>query len=74
MQIKIEILEKGDTVLNVWDNSIAVRKKNEDVEIFHYDLDGSGLPRLSENSILITKGNKVIKTVNEDGSVEVGTF
>ena len=33
MQIKFGILKKGDTVLNVWDNHIAVKKKNGDVEI-----------------------------------------
>ncbi|WP_029318896.1 hypothetical protein [Butyrivibrio sp. AE3004] len=74
MQIEIGILHKGDSVLNVWDNNIAVRRKNEDVEIFHYDIDDEGLPRLSNNSILITQGNGVIKTKSEDGSVEMGTF
>ena len=28
MQIKFEILKRGDTVLNVWENHIAVKKKS----------------------------------------------
>ncbi len=74
MQIEIGLLKKGDTVLNVWDNNIAIRRKNENVEIFHYDLDENGLPRLSDNSILITQGDGIIKTKSADGSFEIGTF
>lgn len=36
MQIKFEILKKGDTVLNVWENHIAVKKKSGEVEIFQF--------------------------------------
>lgn len=74
MQIRIEILQKGDEILNAWDNNIAVKKKNGDVEIFHYEFDEMGLPRISENSFLITQGDGVIRTNIEDGSVKVGTF
>ena len=74
MQARIELLKKGDTVLNVWDNNIAIKRRNEDVEIFHYELGEDGLPRLNNNSILITKGGGVLKTKSEDGSLEIGTF
>lgn len=74
MQVKIELLKKGDTVLNVWDNKIAIKHKNEDVEIFSYEFDVNGLPRLINNSILITKGDGVIKAVSDDGAIEAGTF
>ena len=74
MQIKIGVLKKGDEVLNVWDNNVAVKKKNGDVEIFHYDLDEKGIPRLSENTVLITEGDGSIKAKSDDGSVELETF
>ena len=74
MQIKIEILKKGDEILNVWDNNIAVKKKNGDVEIFRLEFDEMGLPRISDDSFLITQGDGVISTKNEDGSIKVGTF
>ena len=31
MQIKIELMKKGDSVLNVWDQHIAITRKNGDV-------------------------------------------
>ena len=39
MQIKFEILKKGETVLNVWENHIAVQKKSGEVEIYRFYLD-----------------------------------
>ena len=74
MQVKFEILKKGDDVLNVWDNYIAVKKKNGDVEIFHYDLEEDGMPRIANNSILITQGDGIVRTKSEDSSLEVGSF
>lgn len=74
MQVRFEILKKGDSVLNVWDNNIAVKRKNGDVEILHYDLNEDGLPRISNNSILITQGDGIVKAKTDDSSLEVGTF
>lgn len=74
MQVRFEILKKGDTVLNVWDNNIAIKRKNGDVEIVHYDLGEDGLPRISNNSILITQGDGIVRAKSEDSSFEVGTF
>ena len=73
MQIKFEILKKGDTVFNVWENHIAVKKKSGDVEIYNFYLDDEGLPRLAENTILVTQGNGSI-SVKSDSSVEISTF
>ncbi len=74
MQVKFEILRKGDSVLNVWDNNIAVKRKNGDVETLHYELGEDGLPRISSNSILITQGDGIVRTKSKDLSMEVGTF
>lgn len=74
MQIKIELMKKGDSVLNVWDQHIAITRKNGDVEIFKYYLDDDNLPRLYDHSILITQGNGAITTKDDDSSVEFGTF
>lgn len=74
MQIKFEILKKGDTVLNVWENHIAVKKKSGEVEIFQFFLDEEGLPRLSENTILVTQGNGSISAKADESSIEITTF
>lgn len=74
MKIKFEILKKGDTVLNVWDGHIAVLKKSGEVEIFQFCLDNDNLPRLSENTILVTHGNGSISAKSDDSSIEITTF
>ena len=74
MQIRFEVLKKGDVVLNVWDNNIAVKKANGEVEIFHYDLGEDGIPRISNRSMLITQGEGIIRVISDDSSVEIGTF
>lgn len=74
MRIKFEILKKGDTVLNVWENHIAVKKKSGEVEIFQFFLDDEGLPRLSENTILVTQGNGSVSTKADGSTIEITTF
>ena len=74
MQINFEILKKGDTVLNVWENHIAVKKKSDEVEIFQFYVDEEGLPRLSENTILVTQGNGSISVGTTDSDVTITTF
>ena len=74
MQFKFGILKKGDTVLNVWENHIAVSRKSGDVEIFQFDIDKDGLPRLSGNTVLITQGNRTISAKSDGSLLEVTTF
>ncbi len=74
MQVRFEVLKKDDSVLNVWDNKIAIKRKNGDVEILMYDLNEDGLPHISNNSILITRGEGIVRAKSEDSSFEVGTF
>lgn len=74
MRIKFEILKNGDTVLNVWENHIAVKKKSGEVEIFQFYVDEEGLPRLSENTILVTHGNGSISAGTMDSDVTITTF
>lgn len=74
MQIKFEILKKGDTVLNVWENHIAVKKKSGEVEIFQFFIDEEGLPRLVENTILVTQGNGSISAGITNSDVTITTF
>ena len=74
MQIKFEILKKGDSVLNAWERHIAVQRKNGEVEIYQYYLDDDGLPRLADNTVLITQGNGSISAKADGSSVEITTF
>lgn len=74
MQCKFELLKKGDSVLNVWESNIAIQRKNGDVEVFRYCIDENGLPRLSENTMLITQGRGSVTVKSNDSSIEVTTF
>lgn len=74
MQIKFEVLKKGDEVLNVWEGHIAVKRKNGDVEILQYYVDNDGLPRLDDNSVLITYGKGSVTAKSDNSSVEITTF
>uniref|UniRef100_UPI0040577219 hypothetical protein n=1 Tax=Agathobacter sp. TaxID=2021311 RepID=UPI0040577219 len=74
MQVKFEILKDGDTVLNVWENHIAVKKETGEVEIYPFYLDEEGFPRLSENTILVTHGDGSVSVTSEDNTIEVTTF
>ena len=76
-QVKIELLETGDEAIGFSNDMLAVKKKNGEVELFKFDTDADGLPRLADKSILITFGDKNSKKItisNDDNSVEVGTF
>lgn len=42
MQVKLEILFEGDSVLSAWDSHVAVKKESGEVEIFQYYLDEEG--------------------------------
>lgn len=74
MQVKLEILQEGDSVLTVWDSHVAVKKESGEVEIFQYYLDEDGLPRLSEGTVLVTYGDRSVSTKIEGTSIEVSTF
>ena len=77
MRVSLEILKPGDSVFNVWDSHVAVRKPSGEVEIFQYYLDEENLPRLSEGTILVTFGNGKVSTKadeNDVDSIEVTTF
>ena len=65
--MKINILRKGDEVLHVNQNFIAVKRKNGEVDIIKLDF-SDGLPRIDlENIITIGYGNNTIVAENMDG-------
>lgn len=65
--MKINILKKGDEVLEVNQNFIAVKHKNGEVDIIKLDF-SDGLPRIDlENIITIGYGNNTVVAKNNDG-------
>ena len=71
--MKINILRKGDEVLHVNQNFIAVKRKNGEVDIIKLDF-SDGFPRIDlENIVTISYGNNTIVAENMEGE-SVVTF
>lgn len=68
----IGILKKGDSVLNVAPEFIAVQRKNGEVDIVPLLKDATGLRVDVENIVTIGYGNNTVQATKDD--VVVTTF
>lgn len=77
-RIKINILNKGDSVLFVNDRMIAVQRKNGEVDLIPMVLDNeTNFPRIEIDNILtIAYGKNTVETIidGDKGDVRVTTF
>ena len=67
--MKINILKKGDKVINVTENFIAVKHTNGDVDIFPLIKEDNGFWINKENIITIGYGNNTVQAETVDGVV-----
>lgn len=67
--MKIRILQKGDTVLNVTKEFIAVRRKNGEVDLIRLLNEEGGVRIDIENIVTIGFGDNVVETKNENGVI-----
>ena len=74
MTVKIGLMEKGDKVLNTWENKVSILKKSGEVEIYTIIEDEDGLPRLDDKHLVIAYGDKTVTVEDEDSTVRVTTF
>ena len=70
--IRIEVLKKGDKVLSVTSEFIAVQRKNGEVEILPMVKDELGLRVDVEHMITIGYGNNTVKAAIDE--IVVTTF
>lgn len=70
--MKIGILKKGDSVLSVTLEFIAVQRKSGEVDIVPLIKDESGIRVDIENIVTIGYGNNIVQVENDD--VVVTTF
>ncbi len=77
-KMKINILNKGDSVLFVNDRLIAVQRKNGEVDLIPMMLDNeNNLPRIDTKNILtIAYGKNTVETVvdGDNGDIKITTF
>lgn len=67
--MNIRILQKGDTVLNVTKEFIAVRRKNGEVDLIRLLNEEGGVRVDIENIVTIGFGDNVVETKNENGVI-----
>lgn len=70
--MKIGILQKGDHVINVTSEFIAVQRKNGEVDIIPIYKDGEAIRLNQEAIVTIGYGNNVVQT--KAGDVTITTF
>ena len=67
--MKINVMSKGDKVLNVTSELLAIQRKNGEVDIIPLILDDSGVRIDTENIVTIGYGNSSVETEVIDGVV-----
>ncbi len=70
--MKINIMQKGDKVLNVTDNIIVIQRKNGEVDIFSLAEIIENLRVDTTKVISIGYGNNIVSASND--MVEISTF
>ena len=76
--MKIGILNKGDKVIAVNNQNIAVQRKNGEVDLIPITFDEDNLPIIDrEHIVTITYGNNTVEfdvTNDDGGSISITTF
>ena len=67
--MKIKVMSKGDKVLNVTSELVAIKRKNGEVDIIPLISDDSGVRIDTENIVTIGYGNNSVETEVIDGVV-----
>lgn len=67
--MKINVMSKGDKVLNVTSELVAIKRKNGEVDIIPLISDDSGVRIDTKNIVTIGYGNNSVETEVIDGVV-----
>lgn len=67
--MKINVMSKGDKVLNVTSELVAIQRKDGEVDIIPLISDASGIRIDTENIVTIGYGNNSVETEVIDGVV-----
>ena len=72
MKMIIGVMKKGDRVLGVTTDFIAIERKNGEVDVIPFIMDNMGLRVDTENIVTIGYGNNTVQTIADE--VIVTTF
>lgn len=75
-KLTLRILRKGDKVISVNNNNIAIERENGEVEIIPVIIDENGFPGIdTEHTLRITYGSGAVEMqMNEGSAEEITTF
>ena len=65
--MRIKILHKGDSVLNITKDFIAVRRRNGEVDLIGFWDEEGGVRIDTGNIVTIGFGDNIVETENENG-------
>ena len=71
-EMRFDVMKKGDEVLNVTEDRIVIRRKNGEVDVLFYEVNGKTVRIDQERSITIGYGNGEV--VQEEDGVTIITF
>lgn len=74
MAIKINVLNKGDTVIDINERFVSVRRKNGEVDLIPFIIDDGTLRLDTSNTITISYGNNTVEYSSEDSDTVTITF
>lgn len=69
MLFKLKIMGEGDQILNCWDDKIAIRRVNGEVDIVQLKIENN-LPSLSNDIWRVTYGNNTIEIIDKDSKAQ----
>lgn len=72
--IKINILKKGDEVLNITNDFVAVKRKNGEVDIIHFFKENGNWRVDFDNIVTIGYGKNTIQITSPDSDTTITTF
>ena len=72
--MRINVMKKGDSILNVTDNMVVVKRRNGEVDVIPFYKSGKVWRVDQENTVTIGYGNNTVEEVVAEGNVTVTTF
>ena len=72
--MRINVMKKGDSILNVTDNMVVVKRRNGEVDVIPFYKSGKVWRVDQENTVTIGYGNNTVEDSVADGDVTIMTF
>ena len=72
--MRVNVMKKGDSILNVTENMVVVKRRNGEVDVIPFYKSGKVWRVDQENTVTIGYGNNTVEEVVAEGNVTVTTF